>query len=757
MSDGQGGTPNRQPADADFTVAIGARRFDPLETVDRLPAPEREGAATARPAGPPDTRLVQFVRKLSPADIARLRQTYDLALTAYIPNHAYVERVHPTVQAELAADPLVRAVAPYLPEYKLSPLIYGSSAEKHEEAGETGLLLDASLFDRGDVATVVTTLEDMGAGSIRIIDDRDLGGLARIRFVVDEGTDLDPLTALDDVRYVEPVARQKSDNVKAASSIQSGDDDNAAIWDRGLHGEDQIINVMDGGPLDIDHCFFDDAPPNNPGGGHRKVVDVRNASGTAADDHATFVAGCAAGDERGNSGGHDRRGGAWAAKLVSTNRLDLSGTSLLSELTAARDSGAFIHTNSWHNDTAGAGNPATYNQNAEDVDTFTFNNEDHLVLGSAGNSGEEQGPPGTAKNAICVAAAKSGGDLMELGDGNPGPTADGRRKPDLATVGCNIESATVSTACDTGPRSTCATSYATPHAAAAATLIRQYFLEGWYPTGIKTAANAFTPTGALLKAVLIVSTVDMTDEPGYPNMDEGWGLVRLNRALFFEGSARQINVFDVRHAAGPSTGDTRSHKVTVADDTEQLKIAMVFTDAPGTSGAADPVINDLDLIVTAPDGTEYRGNEFTGTTSTADPGDNGDDLNNVEVVVVNNPPTGDWTIEVEATQVAVGNPGQGYAVAIATRLDSDCFMTTAVYGDQDHLDVEIIRAWRNRNRARPGMRLLQSAYERIGPRAARVVAHRPRLRRALRVAVFAPMARVLGRSILGPAAGGGDR
>ena len=65
--------------------------------------------------------------------------------------------------------------------------------------------------------------------------------------------------------------------------------------------------------------------------------------------------------------------------------------------------GATIHTNSWHDDTAGAGNPATYNQTAADVDTFTWNNEDHLVLGSAGNNGEEQGPPGTAKNAICVA------------------------------------------------------------------------------------------------------------------------------------------------------------------------------------------------------------------------------------------------------------------------------------------------------------------------------------------------------------------
>ena len=107
------------------------------------------------------------------------------------------------------------------------------------------------------------------------------------------------------------------------------------------------------------------------------------------------------------------------------------------------------------------------------VDNFTFNNENHLVVGSAGNNGEELGPPGTAKNALCVGAAQADPNAMNLGDGNPGPTADGRRKPDLMAVGCGIQSAMVSTPCVTGQRSPCASSNATPHAAAAATLVRQ--------------------------------------------------------------------------------------------------------------------------------------------------------------------------------------------------------------------------------------------------------------------------------------------
>ena len=44
---------------------------------------------------------------------------------------------------------------------------------------------------------------------------------------------------------------------------------------------------------------------------------------------------------------------------------------------------------------------------------------------------------------------------------------------------------------------------ATPIAAGAVTLIRQYFTEGFYPSGGKQPADAFLPSGALLKAVLL--------------------------------------------------------------------------------------------------------------------------------------------------------------------------------------------------------------------------------------------------------------
>ena len=43
----------------------------------------------------------------------------------------------------------------------------------------------------------------------------------------------------------------------------------------------------------------------------------------------------------------------------------------------------------------------------------------------------------------------------------------------------------------------------TPVVAGAVALVRQYFTEGWYPSGTKTPSSAYTPSGALLKAVVL--------------------------------------------------------------------------------------------------------------------------------------------------------------------------------------------------------------------------------------------------------------
>ena len=524
-----------------------------------------------------------------------------------------------------------------------------------------------------------------GVGEVQVIDDRPIGGSLLLRFIAQDRAVIARIAALPEVRVIDEVPEPSLDDAGAAGTLQSGTPGTQSIWNQGLHGEGQVIGVLDGNTLDMAHCFFQDPALATPGPAHRKVLAVRNAAGMGVGAHHTFVAGLAAGDDANNLGTTAGRGSAYNARLVDGTTADLASGSMLAELTAAAGAGATIHTNSWHDDDHGAGNPAPYNQTAVDVDTFTWNNEDHLVLGSAGNTGEEQGAPGTAKNAICCGAAQADPNEMNLGDGNPGPTLDNRRKPDLVSPGCNLTSADDGTACGTTMwGGACATSWATPTAAGAAALVRQYFSEGWYPTGAQEPSHAFIPSGALIKAVLLNGTLDMTGVAGYPNNTEGWGLLRLEDVLAFTGSTLSTRVWDFRNVDGLTTGQQHEHHVDVATNTQRLKVTLVWTEPPGAVNATTAIVNDLDLEVVSPGGAQlFRGNVFAAGVSTT--GGAADTANNVEAVLVNAPAAGDWTIRVRATAVNVGNPGQGYALVVTADL-TDPPVTT---GTQDTLVVRV--------------------------------------------------------------------
>ena len=502
-----------------------------------------------------------------------------------------------------------------------------------------------------------------------VLDDRQIGGEVRVRVVVPSANIVPEIAQRQEVRWIEEVPEIKLDNGFTAGTIQSGTQGNEIIWNYGLRGDGQIIGIIDGDTLDMNHCCFKDNVNNTPNPAHRKVVELRNSSMSGTGDHhATFVAGVAAGDDVNNPGADTNRGNAWAARITYGNKNDLSSATLYNYLVAAMNDRAAIHSNSWHLEPI-----HQYSQTARDVDRFVWNNECNLVIGSSGNRGEKIGPPGTAKNALCVAASARYPDHMNLSDGNPGPTNDTRprRKPEIVAPGCDINSANGGTPCSIGlgaPSPDCATSWATPAIAAAAAMVGQYFLEGWYPTGTQKSSDGFTPSGALLKATLLNSTVDMTGVDwneialsGYPGDLEGWGRLELNQSLYFAGDMRKLWVQDVRRINGLSSGESATHHVVVATNAAPLKITLVWSEPPAQANCDDPVVNNLDLIVRSPGGAQtFLGNHFVNGESS--PGGAPDDRNNVEMVLINNPMPGDWRITVRAGSVNIPGVLQSYAL-----------------------------------------------------------------------------------------------
>jgi subtilisin family serine protease len=667
---------NGSEREQDYRLLIGTQPFDPREV--GTPA-RRRGAAesSAERAAAREAIIVQFTAALTKPDAVRLEGAYGLELDRYIPNLAYLERLPAETIGRLRTDFLVRACIPLDPALKLAPWI----ADSVQPAPGAPLELIATLFDDADISAVEPALGAIGVRDIQIVDDRPIGGRVHARFVLDDPARLAQIADVDEVVWVEPIPVIVSANMEATQVNQSGlvGTFGNPIWDQKLHGEGQVISVTDT-VVDINHCFFAGTAPNKPGKKHRKVLAMINPADHGPDRHGTLVAGIAVGDgpdkptdvpdAEGRFGIHRHRGGAWAAKLVAINRfiMDQEGFkwTFFQVLTRAKEAGAFIHNASWGDVLA-----PFYSTLARDTDVFSWENEYHVVIAAGENTRQARFncAPGIAKNTLCVAAAAAPPNHMFRGSGVSGPThLDKRRKPDLMAVGCGIITAMFRTPCGT-TAPVCGTSAATPQTSAAAALVRQYFMEGWYVNGEKQPGLGFTPTGALIRAVLLNSTVDMTGHGGYPSDDEGWGLIRLNLALYFKGGPRRLIVKDVKRAEPDAMrlGDERTHWLYVNSRTEQLKITLVWTDPPPIPYSfANPSVNVIRLTVEDPAGLKYLGNDFdfafgvsTGVSRPSGAGPQ-DVLNNVQMVIVNNPPIGRWTITLRADRVT--GDEQGYAL-----------------------------------------------------------------------------------------------
>ena len=203
---------------------------------------------------------------------------------------------------------------------------------------------------------------------------------------------------------------------------------------------------------------------------------------------------------------------------------------------------------------------------------------------------------------------------------------------------------------------------AAPAVAGAAALTKQYFEDGFYPSGLAESQDGFVPSGTLIKATMLNSAVDMTGIAGFPSNREGWGRVLLDNALYFAGDGSTMIIRDVRNAAGDAlnTGDEHEIHFTVNSFTQPLKATLVWHDAPATPNSSFAPVNNLDLEVIMPSSDVLVGNNITNGVSAF--GGPPDTLNNVEMVMLPATGTGDYILRIKGT--AVNQGPQGYAVII---------------------------------------------------------------------------------------------
>lgn len=642
---------------ASAPLRLSAYAFDPVDGLPALPAGLDEAAADA---GAPRAIIVQLAQH--PTAAARSLVSREAEILGYLPDDAYLVLADADAAARLASDPAVRWTGDWLPAFRVSPAI-GTLERRSPDAGDTRTLL---VWAAGDASVVGDGLAAAGA---RIVETfrRRVGH----RIVVEAApSQVNALANVPGVLWIEEKPEFRVWNDRTTWVAQSNASAQFPIWDQGLHGEGQIATVMDSG-LDYNSCWFRD-PGKTPGPTHRKVINYTNFGGSPYDGcstgHGTHVCGTLAGNQTYVNGGATHANGmATEAKLTLQDvgaddfiSCLLGFVNVPNDLTAAYTAsyglGARVHSNSWGS-TSNA-----YDGFCVDIDDFMFANPDFLVVFAAGNSGPSGGTvgsPGTAKNCITVGATQQTPNQNAMASySSRGPASDSRTKPTLCLPGGDGSLAITSADNNNGnpPSNTCVsvgspfygTSMATPAVSGTAVLVRQYFEEGFYPGGAANAADALAPPAALVKAVLVNTATDM-GTADIPNNNEGWGRVLLDDALYFDGDARELRV--ETDAAGLSTGGTATFAYDVEAGTA-LEIALVWTDAPATSGAGVALVNDLDLEVEGPTGTIWLGNVFSGGQSTTGGAAERRDVE--EVVRLAAPAAGAYTVRVRGFNVPDG-------------------------------------------------------------------------------------------------------
>ncbi len=543
-------------------------------------------------------------------------------LLSYIPNHAWLAAVKTDQLARVAALPGVRAVARILPQDRLAPSIrmQGINAYSRNDTGEAKLV--TLLFDDVVLETGEAAIEELG-GRVTTWDSQQNCLICYLPIGA-----VNALAACDCIKWIDQHCESTdlNDGMRAAINVNRVQE---APYN--LTGSGVVLGQWESRHPDASHVDL-----------AGRVVNVDD--GRPVDDHATQVAGIMIGDGRLLSS-RLYRGVATAATIVSYKDWD----DVIELRQQYRDAivtyGIDIANNSW-----GKVEWNAYREYDAVLDAIVRGElgKPISMVWSVGNEGKWSTVFSTAvaKNVVTVGATNSDDNSLWAWS-DKGPTADGRLKPDVVAPGCEARSGGAIWSTLPGNRygGACGTSMAAPSVSGTMALI----LEDW------RTSHDTDPLPSTVKGLLLHTAKDLGHAG--PDYAYGHGLVDARAAIDLARANAVVEDTILQQ------GQRDAYTLDVASGATALKLTLVWDDYPGDPLAGEALVNDLDLMVTGPDGTAY----YPWTLDPLLPENpaqriRADHVNNVEQVTVDSPAEGRWLVTVWGATVP--QPHQAYSLII---------------------------------------------------------------------------------------------
>ncbi len=288
-----------------------------------------------------------------------------------------------------------------------------------------------------------------------------------------------------------------------------------------------------------------------------------------------------------------------------------------------------------------------YDNRAQNYDSVAYNAPFYLIVASAGNSRDENGPEvgqpyfrynasgqmvsagnrpagisnndgfdiissfNLAKNILTVGAAEGiptgytrKEDVVMSRFSSWGPTDDGRIKPDLVADGVNLFSSIATS--NTAYATFSGTSMSSPNTSGSLLLLQEYY-------------NKLKPGTFLRSATLKGLAIHTADEAGVsagPDYSYGWGMLNVQKAAnAITAAIPSNNAANSAHQIHERTlaqGETFSTTV-IATGKQALSATICWTDVKGSvdnvnklNNRTKKLVNDLDIRITKGSGASLR-------------------------------------------------------------------------------------------------------------------------------------------------------